>query len=88
MVEHELLATEPNISDDTPYFFQRIGELAFEAQHAGAEAPKTARRRQRECIATAAHHGVVAAAGDDGTKLIFERCSLSSTALPVMCRPT
>ena len=66
MVEPELLAVEAEINDDTPYFFQRLGELSFEAQQAGDDASSAAERRQRECIATAPHHGVVAAAGGNG----------------------
>ena len=67
MTEPELLAVEAEIHEDSPYFFQRIGELTFEAQHAKTDAHNTARKRQRECIATAPDHGVVAAAGANGT---------------------
>lgn len=66
MTEPELLAVEAEIHEDTPYFFQRIGEVTFESHHAGTDAHNTARRWQRECIATAPDHGVVAAAGDNG----------------------
>ena len=84
MAEPELLAIQGEIQEETPYFFQRIGELAFEAQQAGNDASKAAIKRQREYIATAPDHGIVAAAGENGTNLTAKCCfALLLTAL--MC---
>ena len=84
MAEPELLAVQGEIQEETPYFFQRIGELAFEAQQAESDACKSATNRQREYIATAPDHGIVAAAGENGTGITAKRSSASlSSAL--MC---
>ena len=66
MVEHELLPSDADINDDGPFFFQRLGEIAFDGEKAGPASVKAAEKRQRECVATAPQYGVAAIAGESG----------------------
>lgn len=66
MAEHQLTAIDVEVNEETPYFFQRIGELAFDRTKSPEYAKESARKRQRECIAAAPHYGVAAIAGEEG----------------------
>jgi len=68
MASDEFEAVDVEIDEDPPYCFQRIGELALEGARDGHVTFKSAKYRQRECIATAPHHGVAVIAGNEGTR--------------------
>lgn len=66
MVEHELISSDADINDEGPFFFHRLGEIAFGVEEGGPAPVKAAEKRQRECIATAPQYGVAAIAGESG----------------------
>ena len=66
MVQHELEAIDAAVDDASPYFFQRIGELSFNSDSCKGTPSCALGSRQRECIATAPHHGLIAIASKRG----------------------
>ena len=83
MVEHELEAVEADVDNASPYLFQRIGELSFHSEGCKGSAAREVGSRQRECIATAPRHGLIAMASQRGKgavvehkKLVLQTCAV------------